>query len=267
MEGKSSQYVRIAEEIFFRYYQPGSVEVIFEPSEIHKVAAEFGLKHIHNVGDVISSFRFRAALPSKIKKTAPNGFEWVICKANSSHYRFVLTPFVAINPTEGLVVIRLPDATPGIIVRYALDTQQSLLAKLRYNRLIDIFTGITCYSLTNHLSVKSSDLNQADIIEIYIGIDGRGAHYVLPIRTSYHQDKISVVQIEQDIAMCESKFPALICRPIAAQFMADHVIALFQFEQTEEGVGIAVEKHYKLVSLDQFSPEELARYVQRALQS
>ena len=46
---------------------------------------------------------------------------------------------------------------------------------------------------------------------------------------------MSAVQIEQDIALCAEKFPALICRPLAAQFMAGEVIALFEFEDTEEG--------------------------------
>ncbi len=67
--------------------------------------------------------------------------------------------------------------------------------------------------------------------------------------------------------MCESKFPQLICRPIAAQFMDDTVIALFEFEQTSDGVGIASERHYKLVTPDELSPEELERYIQRARQS
>jgi len=34
---------------------------------------------------------------------------------------------------------------------YALGDEQALLAKLRYNRLLDIFTGVVCYSLQNHL--------------------------------------------------------------------------------------------------------------------
>ena len=46
--------------------------------------------------------------------------------------------------------IKIPDATPGIVQKYALADEQALLAKLRYNRLLDIFTGVTCYSLQNH---------------------------------------------------------------------------------------------------------------------
>lgn len=262
-----NRYTQIIETIFFRHYQAGATEVSFDRSEINEVATELGLKQISNVGDAVYSFRFRIDLPARIRETAPPGVEWTIRQAGISRYQFVLTKFVNIVPAEGLIVTKIPESTPGVITKYALDDEQALLAKLRYNRLIDIFTGITCYSLQNHLRTTVPNLGQVETDEVYIGIDARGAHYVLPVQAKGGRDKLGVVQIEQDIAMCESKFPTLICKPIAAQFMADHVIALFQFEQTEEGVGIAVEKHYKLVTLDQLSPEELARYVQRALQA
>jgi len=261
-----NRYTQIIEKIFFRRYQPGNTEVAFDRSEINEVTAELGLKQISNVGDAVYSFRFRIDLPQSIKATAPAGLEWVIRQAGISRYRFVLTKFVNILPKEGLVVTKIPEATPGVITKYALDDEQALLAKLRYNRLIDIFTGITCYSLQNHLRTTAPNLGQVETDEVYIGIDSRGAHYVLPVQAKGGRDRLGVVQIEQDMAMCESKFPKLICRPIAAQFMEGNVIALFQFEQTEEGVGISEEKHYKLVTPDELSPEELARYVQRALQ-
>ena len=41
------------------------------------------------------------------------------------------------------------------------------------------------------------------------------------------------------MALCESRFPALICRPVAAQFTRDDVIALFAFERGEDEVKIA----------------------------
>jgi len=53
---------------------------------------------------------------------------------------------------------KVPDATPGVISMYALNDEQALLAKLRYNRLVDIFTQVACYPLQSHLhtSVPSS---------------------------------------------------------------------------------------------------------------
>ena len=47
-------------------------------------------------------------------------------------------------------MIDLPNATPEIVLRYAPGDEQALLAKLRYNRLIDVFLGIKAYFLQNH---------------------------------------------------------------------------------------------------------------------
>jgi hypothetical protein len=99
--------------------------------------------------------------------------------------------------------------------------------------------------------------------EIYVGVDKRGAHYVFPVQAKGSKDKISVVQIEQDVAMCRLKFPNLICRPIAAQFMKQDLIALFELEQGTSGIGISSEKHYLLVEPDSLSLEELAKYAIR----
>ena len=80
------------------------------------------------------------------------------------------------------------------------------------------------------------------------------------------RDKLGVVQIEQDIALCTEKFPAPVCRPIGAQFTRDDVIALFEFELIENEVTIRDERHYLLVTPDELTPEELAQY-QRAAKS
>jgi hypothetical protein len=141
-----------------------------------------------------------------------------------------------------------------------MNDEQSLLAKLRYNRLIDIFTGLTCYSLQNHLRTTLRDGSQVETDEIYIGLDKRGVHYVLPVQAKGGKDKIGIVQIEQDLELCARKFPRLICRAIAAQFMDDNLIALFEFEQTEDGIKVSSEKHYRLVKPDELSPEELKSY-------
>jgi hypothetical protein len=71
---------------------------------------------------------------------------------------------------------KVPDSTPGVIAMYALSDEQALLAKLRYNRLIDIFTGVACYSLQSHLRTSVRTLGQVETDEIYIGLDKRGAH-------------------------------------------------------------------------------------------
>ena len=96
---------------------------------------------------------------------------------------------------------KVPDATPGVIGMYALNDEQALLAKLRYNRLIDIFTGVACYSLQNHLRTFVETVGQIETDEIYMGIDKRGAHFAFPVQAKGAKDMINIVQIEQDLAM------------------------------------------------------------------
>ena len=127
---------------------------------------------------------------------------------------------------------------------YALSDEQALLARLRYNRLVDIFTGVTCFSLQNHLRTAVPQIGQVETDEIYVGVDRRGAHYVFPVQAKTGSNKLSIVQLEQDFAVCAAKFAGLICRPIGAQFMAQDVIALFAFEKGETGIAISSEKHY-----------------------
>jgi hypothetical protein len=106
-------------------------------------------------------------------------------------------------------------------------------------------------------------MGQVETDEIYIGIDKRGVHYILPVQAKGGNDKLGVVQIEQDFAIGASKFSTLICKPIAAQFMTHGTIALFEFESTEQGIAIISEKHYRLVKPEDLSSEELENYKTR----
>jgi hypothetical protein len=202
-------------------------------------------------------------LPKSITSKAPKGYEWIIRPAGKGKYKLVIVKQSVIAPSSILAETKIPNATPGVIATYSLNDEQSLLAKLRYNRLIDIFTGLTCYSLQNHLRTTLRDGSQVETDEIYIGLDKRGAHYALPVQAKGGKDKIGIVQIEQDFELCSIKFPRLVCRAIAAQFMEDNLIALFEFEQTKDGIKVSSEKHYRLVRSDELSPEELQSYFVR----
>ncbi len=94
-----------------------------------------------------------------------------------------------------------------MIARYALSDEQALLAKIRYNRLIDLFTGLTCYSLQNHLRTAVKNVGQVETDEIYVGLDKRGAHFILPVQAKGKREKIGIVQIEQDIARLCCQIP------------------------------------------------------------
>lgn len=106
-------------------------------------------------------------------------------------------------------------------------------------------------------------MGQVETDELYVGVDKRGSHYVFLPQAKGGSDKLNVVQIEQDFAVCAHKFPSLICRPMAAQFMQGGVIALFEFEQGNGLVTISSEKHYKLVPPDEVTAADLKSYQQR----
>ena len=259
-----NRYAQIIETVFLKYYQAGAEEVPFERSDLIQAANTLTIKTPKNIGDILYSFRYRTALPQRILEKAPEGYEWIIRPVGKARYMFVLTGRNRIVPSEMLVETKIPDATPGVISKYAISDEQGLLARLRYNRLIDIFTGLTCYSLQNHLRTTVPGIGQVETDEIYIGLDKRGVHYVLPVQAKGGTDQIGIVQIEQDFAICATKFSKLICRSIAAQFMTDDVIALFEFEQAEDEIAIASEKHYRLVHPKDVSTEELHTYQKRS---
>jgi hypothetical protein len=106
-------------------------------------------------------------------------------------------------------------------------------------------------------------IGQVETDELYLGLDNRGVHYIIPMQAKGGNDKLIIVQIEQDIALCATKFPALVCQAIGAQFAGNGLIALFAFEETPDGVRIGREAHYRLVPPDQISPDELKAYQRR----
>lgn len=261
-------YSQLIAEIFRRHYLAGSHEFTFDRSEIVTIVSELGLPTPSNIGDVLYTFRYRGELPESIRDTATPGLYWIIRPSGIGRYKFVQVRQLNIVPSPDLITTKLPDATPGLIAKYALNDEQALLAVLRYNRLVDIFTGLTCYSLQSHLRTTVKKMGQVETDEVYIGLDKRGVHYAVPVQAKGRTDRIGQVQIEQDIALCAEKFPHLICRPIAAQFMADpfepahasYVIALFELQDTDEGIKIVSEKHYRLVSPDGVAEHDLNAY-------
>jgi hypothetical protein len=258
-----NRYLQLIERIFLANYRESAREVAFTRQELIATASDLGIRLPSNIGDVVYSFRYRTDLPESVISKAPAGEEWIILPDGRGRYRFVATSFSTIVPTPGLAETKVPDATPGIIAMHAMSDEQALLAKLRYNRLIDIFTGVTCYSLQSHLRTTVRRMGQVETDEVYIGVDRRGAQYVFPVQAKAGSDRLSVVQIMQDVEVGAEKFPNLICRPIAAQFMTGDLIALFDFEATPSGIALETERHFRLVPPEQMTADDLAAYRQR----
>jgi hypothetical protein len=255
-----NRYAQIMGAIFLERYRPGDTEVDFAREDIENKAAELGIKVPKNLGDVVYSFRYRVDLPAEIIATAPAGKEWIIRSLGRAQHRFVLVTPTLIEPDPLVAVIKVPDSTPGVIERYRLSDEQALLARVRYNRLLDIFTGLACYSLQTHLRTTVKGIGQIETDEVYVGVNRHGGQFVLPVQAKGGSDRMQIVQIEQDFAMCAEKFPELACRAIGAQFMAGEVIAMFEFRKGTERVEIVEQRHYRLVAPTDITDAELRSY-------
>ncbi|MEA5162601.1 endonuclease [Cereibacter johrii] len=255
-------YQAIIVDIFQRFYRPGMEEFEFGREEIHEAAARTGVKAPKNLGDVIYTFRYRRSLPKAILDCQPAGRFWLILGAGDARYRFRLSKLCYIEPTPGLLVRKIPDATPEIIAQYALSDEQALLAKVRYNRLIDIFLGITAYSLQNHLRTKIPNYGQIEIDELYVGLDSKGAQFIVPVQAKGGSDRLGVIQTIQDTIFCRTaeRYRHCVARTVSAQFMGDDVIAMFELYFDEHDVSILQEKHYRLVPAREITGSDLGIY-------
>ncbi|MCI9161830.1 MAG: hypothetical protein HFG59_00990 [Lachnospiraceae bacterium] len=156
-------YDSIIRSIFFDHYEKGKVSIPFEREEFIQKAEELKINSAKNLGDIVYSYKYRKKLPNEILETAPCGCYWRIRSVGKAHYEFVLEKGMEfIEPDTMLATIKIPDGTPSIVKKYSASDEQALLTIVRYNRLIDTFLGITCYSLQNHLRTTVDGIGQIE---------------------------------------------------------------------------------------------------------
>ncbi len=257
-----AKYEEIITWIFNKNFKPGFVRVEFEREDFVKASTELGMQRIRNLGDIPYSFRFRQDLPGHIQATAPSGLEWIIIGTGIGKYEFRLAAPGKIDPNPNMQLIDMPDSTPEIVKYYASSRdEQALLTKIRYNRLVDTFSGLTCYSIQNHLRTTIQRIGQIEVDEIYVGLNKRGTHFILPCQAKSPGDKFGIVQVMQDISLCKIRYPHAICKPIALQFMDENSLAILELSVIEEdqilNFRIVEEKHYRLVPESKLSAEKL----------
>ena len=247
-----SKYDEIIEKVFFDNFKKGSKRVAFSREELASASDSLGFPRIKNLGDIPYSYRFRKDLPETISSSASKGKDWILVGPGIAAYEFRLASPAKIQPSLNLKRIKIPDATPEILKKYAAGTdEQALFAKIRYNRLVDIFLGITCYSIQNHLRTTVDGIGQIEVDEIYIGINSKGVHFSIPCQAKSPGDSFGIVQAMQDIALVKQTYPTTVCRPLVLQFLSENDVAIAEVDVTEENeefkLLIVDEKHYSLV--------------------
>ena len=83
-----------------------------------------------------------------------------------------------------------------------------------------------------------------------------GGNAVYTLRTV----PFNLIEPRNGLRTIREKFPDLIARPVAAQFMEQSVIAIFEFQESNKQITIAREQHYSLVPPEELDSTELAAY-------
>lgn len=269
-KGKDAGCLKAIEEVFRKNYKTGAIKVEVLASELDAAGAKHG---VANHYDIVYYYRHRAkAIPPFLAQKCPAGHHWVIRSVKKGTYQFEATPDThqaSFLPRTDMVETKVLNATPEIIAKWAKGDEQAALAIVRYNRLIDVFTGITAYSLQNHLKTEAEGLGLVEVDELYLGVDSEGRHYAIPVEAKSKNESLSGLQMSQSMGLCRKLFPELKVRSIGVKLTKREgkgkdtytVVAMLEFAVDPETntLGVRAEKHYRLASRGELSAEELIK--------
>jgi hypothetical protein len=273
---KAGVYHQIISEVFQRNRKNNATRFEFSRSDLLTVAKQFGIVEVEgdektiakNLGDIVYTYRFRKDFPPTILQAAPKGKMWIITGKGDARYEFRLITQPSLGADPDLVATKIHDATPEIVRRFELGDEQAVLARIRYNRLIDLFCKCVAYSLQNHLRTKMEGIGQIEIDELYAGTNRTGELFIIPVQVKREKDRLGVSQLMQDLEYCRREHPEMKARALGAQKMAYSEggktferIVLFEFEceETKDDVRIKkiAERHFVLLPHRHITVEDL----------
>lgn len=216
----------------------------FTRQDLSAASSELGLELPKNLGDILYAFRYRAKLPNPILALIPEGKELLIEGEGRGRYCARLINRISIQANMSIEPIMIEDSTPKLIGHVAATDEQGLLAKIRYNRLIDIFLGLCAHSVQNHYRTTVAGIGQIEIDEVYVGLDGKGRKHIITVQAKSLGDRHNAVQTLQDIRCCEQKFPEMICRAVSVMPLEEGKIAMFEIEFHNQSLRVIRESHF-----------------------
>ncbi|HEY5047027.1 MAG TPA: hypothetical protein VII49_03280 [Rhizomicrobium sp.] len=271
-----TRYVQIISKLFSDHWDGHSAEFSWHRNELTRIANELGIEVPSNLGDNIYSIRHgREDLPDSIRNNAPAGKSWLLLPNGKSTYRFVLAARAFLDPDTAKLPIKIPDSTPQLVARYAKSDEQAVLARIRYCRLVDIFLGLASFQLQSHMRTTIAHFNgaQTELDEIYVGVDGNGTQFVVPVQAKSRDERIGAIQVVTDHFVCAEKFPTMVARTLAAKtievrseegFGQIFTIALIEAAVDKDyNVSKLKEEHFQLVPAAAISDDDLAAYRNR----
>lgn len=244
-ENENKDYDQVIIELFQSLYKKGATQLPFFKSDIERVATDLRLS-IRNLPDITYTYRSgRSPLPAEILKY---GY-WAIDGAGKSKYVFVkMSRAPYFDLPEDMDRTSIPDATPQILLEYQSNDEQAMLARIRYNRLVDTFTGLTAYELQGHFRTTIAGLGQVEIDDLYLGVNEDGEWSVMPIEAKVGNELLGVVQIRALTLFARSRFPKLRIRPLGIKSLSDGSLLFVEFNDQTEFDAVAP-RRYKRYSL------------------
>jgi len=250
-----SRYQDVLVELFRRRYRRGVVELAFTVEEIQEAAVALHGRRLGNAADVVYSLRNRIDPPPEI---AAHG-HWVAASSGRRGVyvlrRINRAPRIPIPAQADLAPIEVPDATPEIVQRYAGSDEQGVLARIRYNRLLDLFLEKVAYHLQGHFRTAVLEGSQIEIDELYVGVDKQGDWYIIPVEAkgAREPEEISLYQLENMVIFAGERYPELQAVPVVAKQMPDRSIVLLRMtaERDFERMAICDCRRYRLVQVEE----------------
>jgi hypothetical protein len=244
----NNAYKRIIAHVFEKRWNSGLEEVPFSKDDVLDAAAALNLR-IKNPADIIYTFRSRDELPEQISRHG----NWMIASRGSGLYAFVqITGATLVEVPVTLKAYPIPYAVPDIVARHLSRDEQGLLTIARYNRILDVFTGLACFHLQSHVRTQIKGHGQVEIDELYVGVDKDGRGYVLPVEGKEESESLGIDKAVSLTLFAKAKYPQLICRPIALIRESEHQISCVEFEPAleMENVKVVEMRRYQLVRSD-----------------
>ncbi|MCE0522081.1 MAG: hypothetical protein LV480_04145 [Methylacidiphilales bacterium] len=235
-ELQDNAYDQLLISVFKSKWRSGMNELTFTKDDLIDTATRLGLR-IKNLADVLYTYRSRRAFPAHIAEKG----NWIIAAKGSGKYAFVkVTRAAVVEVPATLKIFPIPYAVPEIVAMNLANDEQGLLTLVRYNRLLDVFTGLACFHLQSHIRTQVKGHGQIEVDELYVGIDKDGRGYVSPIEGKVAGESLGIDKAVGLSLFALAKFPNLICRPIAVLRQAHDIVACVEFEPANDISKVSV---------------------------
>ncbi len=252
-EQQLGRYQRAIERAFFDHYQVGLDHFEFTKTEMDEILREVG-EPAKNLPDIIYTYRSRRPLPDRI---LAKGY-WAIEAVRRGEYAFIKLnspPQFSPNLMQ-YGSIDIYNAIPELVEQYLRNDEQSLLTQILYNRLIDIFTGLTCFLIQNHYrsTIDSrAGRTEVEVDALYVGVDSQGQLHAIPIeaKSAGENEQFGKIQVSNMVKLARQNFPDIGRRVVAVKALSDGTIGIIEFTDDENpdtvGIKPAGVSRYRLI--------------------